>query len=256
MKTMELLNHIKSRKAISPYLVLTSILLLSGCQFLNPINGSEKIIETEYVFKDFNTVDISHSFTTEIMQSDEYKIIIKYNGNLKEYLDIVNHDETLKIGLLEGHRYKNTKLSAKIYLPDIKRIEASGASLINIPKFSTNNMEIELSGASDLYGRLNLINNLTIEASGASDIDLEGSAQNANLDFSGASELIGKNMIIDNKLNIDCSGASIIKLTANGEISIELSGASKFINYGSGTIVKSDVSGASSINKAHNKSYN
>ena len=213
---MELLNHIISRKAISPYLVLTSILLLSGCQLLKPINGSENIIETEYVLKDFNTLDISYSFSTEIMQSDEYKVIIKYNANLKEYLDIVNHDKTLKIGLLEGHYYKNTKLSAKIYMPDIKRIEASGASSINIPKFSTNNMEIELSGAS---------------------------------------ELIGKNMIIDNKLNIDCSGASIIKLTANGKISIELSGASKFNNYGNGTIVQSDVSGASSINKAHNKSY-
>jgi hypothetical protein len=229
-------------------LVLNSMLLLSGCTLIS-IQGSQNIIETEYDINGFNTIDVSQAFTIEIIQSDVYKVTIKHNDNFKEHLNIVNHNETLKIGLLGGYEYNNTKLSAKIYLPKINRIEVSGASKINIPEFSTNNLAIELSGASKLSGRLNLANNLNIKASGASAIDIEGRAQNASLDFSGATELKGQDMIVDNMLDVDCSGTSKIKLTANGEISVKLSGASTLNYYGNGTIVKRNVSGVSSINK-------
>lgn len=230
-------------------LIFVSILLLSGCISLDYVYGSDDVVETEYPFKDFNTVDISHSFSTKIIQSDSYKVIIQYNDNLKEHLNISSHNGVLEIGLLHGHNYKNTKLSATIYLPHLEGIKASGASSINIPKFSASHMEMELSGASDVYAQLHLTHHLNIEASGASDIRLEGSAQNANLSFSGATELSGKDMTIDNNLTIDCSGASALELTVNGEISIDISGASSFKYYGKGAIVKSDVSGSSSIHK-------
>jgi hypothetical protein len=230
-------------------LVITSLFLLSGCKIVDSIDGSENIVEKTYDYKYFNNIETSHSFNTTIIQSDEYKIIIKYNDNLKDYLDVNMKDNTLNIGLLDGNSYNNTQLTAEIYLPAINKIKASGACSINIPQYSSNNLEVELSGSSVFNGKLNLTNNLSIEASGSSDIDLKGSTQNAKLQFSGATKLAGKDMVIDKKLTIDCSGSSSILLTVNGEINAELSGASTFNYYGNGVLVTKDVSGASSIKK-------
>jgi len=233
-------------------LLSISIVIITGCTFKPIVTGSENTVEEELTYNDFNAIDLSHSFSAEIMQSDQYKVIIKYNANLKEYIKVLKEGKTLKIGLLEDHNYRNVKLSVKIYMPDITGINANGACKIDIPKFSTENLNIELSGASTFHAGLEIINNLKINSSGASSIFLAGNAKNADLLFTGASRLSGKGMTISNILNIDCSGASIITLTANGQISLDLNGASNVSYYGNGTIVKENSSGASSIRKREN----
>jgi len=201
---------------------------------------------------DFNAIDLSHSFNAEIIQSDQYKVVIEYNSNLKEYIDVLKDGKTLKIGLKDGHVYLDVKLSIKIYMPDITAINSSGACKITIAKFNTGNLKIDLSGASDLHADLDIANNLKINSSGASAIFMAGKAKNADLHFSGASKFSGKGMIIGENLFIEGSGASTITITADGKTNLDLSGASTINYYGKGSIVKSDVSGASSIRKREN----
>ena len=226
-----------------------STFVISGCT-LNPlVTGSETMTQEEIAITDFKAVDISHSFSAEIIQSGQYKVVVSYNSNLKEYLNVEKDRETLKVGLDNEHQYRNVKLAVKIYMPELSRIDASGASKINISDYNTNDLGISLSGASELTGKLNVLNNLKIESSGASDMNLMGLSKNASFSFSGASEFKGKGMTIMNDLNVECSGASNVVITANGNISLELSGASDVKYYGNGKIVKSNTSGASSIKK-------
>ena len=231
---------------VSVFLVIASMLMSIGYAALSSVKGSKNIVETTYELKDFDAIDVSHSFSIEIFPSDEYRVIVKCSGNLKQYLKVYKSGSTLNLGMSRGS-YKNAKLSAKIYLPILKELEASGASSIKISEFNTNDMEIDMSGASGLSGELNIRNHLKIEASGASRLNLKGRAQHANVSFSGASKLAGEEFIVGKKLHIVGSGASKVGLIANGEINLDLSGASRFNNYGHGSIIHSKISGASSV---------
>jgi hypothetical protein len=230
-------------------MALIASFFIAGCNFQPLVTGSENITEEELSYSGFSAIDLSHSFNAEILQADHYKVVIKYNANLKDYLDVKKDGNTLKIGLDEEHQYRNVKLSVIIYMPDIDEISASGACKVNFPGFNTNDLKISLSGASQLKAKFEILNNLKIESSGASDIALQGKAKNVVLSFSGASGLKDKGMIISNNLSVESSGASSITLTADGEISLNLSGASEFNYYGMGKVVKSNSSGASTIRK-------
>jgi hypothetical protein len=233
-------------------LISVSLVFITACSFDSTITGSDNTVQEELSITDFNAIDLSHSFNAEIIQSDQYKVVVKYNSNLKEYIEVLKDGKALKIGLKDGHIYLDVKLSVKIYMPDITAINSSGACKITIAKFKAGNLKIDLSGASDLHADLEIDNNLKINSSGASCVFIAGNAKNADFDFSGASKLSGKGLIISDNLFIEGSGASTISITADGKISLNLSGASTINYYGKGSIVKSDISGASSIRKKEN----
>ena len=234
---------------LKPLLLLCLITLLNACTSLNSIKGSEKTLEKEYTYNNFNKINVSYSFDIKIVQSDEYKVVVQYNENLEGYLSVYLTGETLKIGMETGHTYQNTKLSAEIHLPELDYVRASGSSYVHIPQFDTEDLKLYTSGASTLNASLNILTDFIIHASGASTITLEGKTKSASLDFSGASQLSGEKMEVSEQLNIDASGASSISVKSDGEIYIDASGASNINYYGKGTIVKSKTSGASSIKK-------
>jgi hypothetical protein len=228
----------------------TGTFLNIGCSFEPIVTGTENTIEEEITdITDFSAIDLSHSYNAEVIQSDQYKIVIKYNSNLKDYLELKKDGKTLKIGLDKDHQYRNLKLAVRIYMPDLNSISASGACKIKFPGFNTSMLKISLSGASVINARFGIAEKLAIECSGASELNLEGSVKDASISFSGASTLKGKGFKVSNNLNIESSGASNITLTADGKISIELSGASEVNYYGNGSVVKSNSSGASTIKK-------
>ena len=61
-----------------------------------------------------------------------------------------------------------------------------------------------------------------------------------------------KNLIVSNNLIIESSGASIISITANNNITLDLRGASDCHLYGNGKIISTVTSGSSSIKKHAN----
>ncbi len=268
---------------------LIAILLFSGCLLQETIIGNNEITETPYNYADFNTLKISNSFEVKIIQSTTEKIIIKCDENLIEFLDINQYNETVSLGLITGYNYKNTELIAEVYTSDINKITADGACSIIINNFKTENLEFDLSGATKIKANLDIADNLNLESSGASKINLEGvskntsfdlsgaskittenfivskslnikssgaskinlngKAKNASFDLSGASKITAENFIVSKNLSIESSGASNIAITANKDITLDLSGASKCKLYGTGVIIKQNSSGAASVKK-------
>jgi len=230
-------------------LLTVSMLVLASCNSMIRVEASDKLTEKEYNLTDFNSVQISNSFKVEIIQSKEYRVEVTYNEDLEDHVEVVKKGDVLKLGLSQGYYYGNYNLSAKIYMPTIESINASGASVIKFDEFDVSDLSIDLSGASKITGGVDVASDFSIESSGASLIALEGTAKNMTLDLSGASSFKGKELLIDENLTVECSGASNVKLTANGNVEADLSGASVFYCYGNGVIVKQDTSGASVIKK-------
>ncbi len=230
------------------FALLVSVLFFVGCNSMIRVDGSDELTEIQFDYKDFHSLDVSNSFKVEIIKSDDFKVFVTCNDNLEEHLDVKLNGNILSLGLTPGYYYGNNTLSAKIYLPEVKKIKASGASVIKAQDLKADNLEIDLSGASKFTSSVNVAS-LTVEGSGASVINIKGTAQDATVDLSGASSFKGKEMLVSNNLSVDCSGASSVKLTANGTIKADASGASSFYCYGNGSIVKQDSSGASVIKK-------
>ena len=77
---------------------LLATILLMGCAQVR-ITGSGNVITREEAVTGFDKVDISQSFNVDITQGENYRVVIRVDDNLVEYLNIVKQGSTLKIGL-------------------------------------------------------------------------------------------------------------------------------------------------------------
>ena len=150
----------------------------------------------------------------------------------------------------EGKRwFKNHRLRAYISVKDIEAITGSGAAKFTIDgSLAATNLFIDLSGATDLKGKLAVNQQLKMELSGASDVTLTGAAGSLAIRASGASDVKAFELTAGN-CTIDASGACNIRISAEKEISADLSGASNVQYQGNAMIRNIKTSGASNISR-------
>lgn len=226
---------------------LTFLLFTSySCISFAGIKGSDSIVKSSFDISDFNGIDVSHAISVQIVQADEYKVNVNHNDNLKEFLVIGKSGSVLKIGLKSGKSYKNLKISAIIYTPNIETVKISGAAQVFSSSLTTDNLKVSASGASNFKAEVKC-KNLRLQGSGASSFKLIGATENMACELSGASNLKGKALTVQTQLKVQASGASYISILCNGKITPKLSGASSMHYYSSGTIIDESVTGASSV---------
>lgn len=107
--------------------------------------------------------------------------------------------------------------------------DISGASQLNLLKWTGTTAEFDISGASSV----------TIH---------DGTAQNIDFDVSGASVIEMPSFYVSTA-KVDVSGASTLKVGVNESITGEASGASTVIYYGDPTTNKVQLSGSSTCTK-------
>ncbi len=211
------------------------------------ITGSGNVVTQEEAITDFDKVDISSAFNAQINQGDKYKVVIRVDDNLVEYLQVEKAGSTLKVGLKPGvSLVTNATLEAEISMPELTGIELSGASEAEISGFhSSKGLTVDLSGSSSLKGDIEA-GDTTFDASGSSDAALTGSGGNLKLDASGSSDVdLSGFSIVD--ANLDVSGASSVTVNPSGTLNVKASGASDVTYLGSPTLGNIDTSGASSV---------
>jgi hypothetical protein len=208
---------------------------------------AQDIKEKQYDYRDFSILDVGSAFSVEVTQGSNYKITLIYAENLEDKIKCTVEGDKLKLTMKGGSSSKNSP-KALIQMPELKGIDLSGAVSINLVDFKGEEIDIDISGASNLQGKLNY-NSLKMDASGASSSSLEGKANIAKLDLSGASKISGKGFIVEGEFVLNCSGASKITMTVDGDMHMKLSGASSFDFYGQGNVLSQETTGASDIHK-------
>ena len=254
--------------ALVVILVLIGSMLvgIAGCG--QTITGSSGIETRELDFSDFTRINVGSAFEVDITESDSYRVSITLNKNLFDYLDASQNGDTLTIRLEPYHNYIRTTQIATITLPDLHRLELSGAAECDVEGFSApHSLELELSGASsleiadmstedidlDISGASKVNGSVTSEdvvfdVSGASRVTLRGSGNDIVIDASGASSIDLEEFMVNNA-DVSFSGASHGTVNLDGRLDAELSGASHLGYIGEPTMGDIDISGASSLNK-------
>jgi hypothetical protein len=228
--------------------------------------GSGNLEAKEFDFSGLTRVAVAHAFQVDITRADSFFVSITLDDNLFEYLDIKKIGDTLHIGLETDVTYRKTTQRATITMPDLRRLElsgasrgdisgfssahslwleASGASYLSIENVEAGDTQFNISGASRVSGNIEIADG-NFDVSGASTVELEGAAHDVLMDVSGASTMRLADFAVTNA-GIELSGASKATVNVSSRLDIDASGASRLDYLGNPTLGTVSVSGESTI---------
>jgi hypothetical protein len=212
-----LFSFINGKKDLSQmYKIRTSVIifatiLLMGCAQVT-ITGSGNVVTQDEAISGFDKVDISQSFKVEITKGDNFRVVIRVDDNLVEYLNIVKQGSTLKIGLDPSNSYSivNAIMEAEVTMPELVGLDLSGASVANLSGFeSSKSLVVELSGNSDLLGDIQA-GDSRFDVSGNSSVTISGSGGDLTVDASGSSD-VDLADFPGSDGSVDASGSSTVR---------------------------------------------
>lgn len=233
-------------KARLVLILFTAILLVSCAQVT--ITGSGNVITQEEAITDFDQIDVSQSFSVNITQGDDYRVSIRVDDNVVEYLDVIKQGSTLKIGLDPERSYTilSATMEAEVTMPALVGLDLSGSSDAHITGFeSPDGITFDLSGNSTLTGDI-AAGDSRFDVSGNSSVELSGSGESLMVDASGSSEVdLGGFPGSDGTVN--ASGSSTVIVNLNGRLDADASGSSDILYSGNPQLGSIETSGSSSV---------
>jgi len=211
------------------------------------VTGSGNVITKELDLHGFDQVSMSGGFVAHITRADTYRVVVRLDENLEEYLRLEAPGRTLEIGMEPNLSILGTATrEVEITMPELAGLELSGATRGIVSGFdSTADLSVEVSGASKLDGDIQA-GDASVEVSGASTVELSGSGGELVLNASGASTADLADFQVGDA-NVEASGASTAKVNASGRLDAEASGASRVLYLGDPTLGRIESTGASTI---------
>lgn len=188
--------------------------------------GSGRMATEARTVSEFTQIDVGSVFQVEVTAQGEYSVEVEADDNLLQFIKTEVRGGRLEISLDKRVKTSNP-MRIRITAPNIDRIEASGASKVNLSNLKNSE--------------------LTVDTSGASKINVSGETAKLDIDVSGASK-IDAGSLLTLTANIDASGASHVNVNVANELVADASGASRITYTGSATVSKS-TSGASSVSQ-------
>ena len=137
---------------------LLLVVMLLACSITVPttgsITGSGNVVTVQEDVTDFDRVVITHAFEATIRQADSFRVVIRVDDNLREYVRVSKLGTALEIGI-DPNRTDNIRrgtLEAEIAMPALASLEASGASHLSYVGSPTLR-SVDTSGSSTVEER-------------------------------------------------------------------------------------------------------
>ncbi len=211
---------------------------------------AQNTLTKEYDFGKITKIEASSIFQIEVTQGNTKKVTVVYDEIFKERLEITGTLGKLSLDLTDAvFKRDNSKKNAgiKVYLqmPTIEEIDLSGASSLKAEGiFATDELDIELSGATSVKGLQAKGSELDIDCSGASSLQMSANFKYIDTELSGAAKLTYTGD--SQQFNGDFSGAVSASFYGDhNKTDIECSGASNITMEGKTDYLKAIISGAS-----------
>lgn len=204
--------------------IIFSLPLISFACF--GVDGSGNVVKDARKVEAFEEVEVSGALEVEVVSGEAHGVVVETDENLLPYVHTAVSGRSLRLKTTKN--LDPTKLVVRVTAPKLTRVEASGASEIDVRGLEGERFELELSGASEVK-LSGAVKRLDVEASGAADVD--------------ASDLVAE------RVDVEGSGASSFSVHATDALFVDLSGAGNVSYAGDPEQVKTDLSGAASIEK-------
>ncbi len=202
----------------------TSAKLFNFSIDLGGTKGSGQMASEVRDLSEFTSVDVGGVFQVEITAQRDFSVEVEADDNLLPLIKTEVVDGTLRIETTDKLKSSNP-FRIRISVPDIERLDVSGAAKLNLKDLKNSRLTLDSSGASSI-ALTGETSQLSIDISGSTKVDAEGlSSQKASVKASGASYA---SVNVSDDIYADASGASTIKYAGSpANVREETSGASR-----------------------------
>lgn len=206
-------------------LITGSSLLPSVPKIFVRVKGSGNLQTERRDVPAFTAVKAGGATNIEIIAGEQQSVEVTTDDNLLELTKTYVKNDTLYIER-RGNIWTSSALRVRVTVPELKRLNLSGASRADVKNVRADVFELDLNGASK--------------------VNITGEAATFNADINGASDLNAENFKTA-KTTIEASGASKAGVFVTENLNADASGASKIYYAGNPATVREDESGASRV---------
>ena len=217
------------------------------------ITAGENVMPKVIVEVVDNTLKIHLKGINHSNYGSDMKVVIPYNTDLTS-VELSGASEFRSEYGLEGQKVEVDLSGASDFYCDIDAdevdIDLSGASNF-YGDILADEIEMEVSGSSDIKGYVEALD-LDLDMTGASDATLEGQVGTLKIDLEGSSNIVKQ--VVENRYALACdncegemSGSSDAYIHCDGNIKVNLSGASELHFTGGGNPADCTTSGSSDV---------
>lgn len=195
----------------------------------------------------FTKIELGGAYNLVLTQdSATQSLMIHADENLLPYIKTEVRDGALRV-YSDDNICDDVKIA--IAMNELTNLDVSGAVEVEMTnRFSTQEFQLEASGAVEATLDVEA-EKINTSISGAGEIGYRGEAGRHDVRVSGAGELKAFDLVTG-IYDIRVSGAAECGIHVLNELHVSASGASSVLYKGNPTVIKEDVSGASSIKKA------
>jgi hypothetical protein len=172
-------------------LALITTLSLQSCVYkvdLDSITGSGNIVSETRNHTNFDKITIKSGLSCEIIQSHEFKVIVKADDNVVQNIKTSVQNNTL---IIETEDISLINFTSKIIvqLPSLKAINSSSGAYAEIPNvFIGEELSITASSGSEIKANVEF-DTIYLDSSSGSSIDAKGKALKLYTDSSSGSTI-------------------------------------------------------------------
>lgn len=189
------------------------------------VHGSGNLVNEKRSISGFKSIEAGGVFQIEVTAQKDFGVEVEADDNLLSMIRTDVDGGVLRIKT-DKHFKSSNPVRIRISAPDIEKLDISGVANVTLDN---------VKNAA-----------LSIESSGASKIKVSGETAKLSVDVSGATKINADDLKSGNAV-IDASGASFVSVNVTGDITSDVSGASRVVYSGTPTNVSTKKSGASSV---------
>lgn len=220
-------------------------MLCAACVFpINGLNGitvnngkkvtcKGPVVTKELDLSGFEAITVNGSSDMELIQGDYFKVLVKANEEVFDYIDYKVEDGVLILATKENVNIRAEEYDVTITLPTLKELVVNGAADVDLKNgyvsgeklkvlvngagdfdlsgIAVPSLSFTLNGAGDIEADGLDVQELIVAVNGAGDIDVSGRADEATFSVSGAGDIDARGLECV-KVNTHKSGMASIRL--------------------------------------------
>ncbi|MCB2411632.1 DUF2807 domain-containing protein [Demequina sp. TTPB684] len=194
----------------------------------------------------FTQIEMGGSADLFVTEGESFSIDVTTDSSLQEHVTTDVSGTTLKIEQHYSIIGASPAVTVSVTVPDLTRLEVSGAAEVQVRSVVAEALDVEISGAGDVDLAADA-QDLTVSVSGAGTVTAHGTVGEGRLAVSGAGGIVGEDLTVGDA-SVSVSGAGSVSVRVRETLDANVSGAGNVIYFGDPTVTE-DISGAGSISK-------
>ncbi|MBJ6118574.1 DUF2807 domain-containing protein [Pontibacter sp. BT310] len=225
----------------------------------NEIGNHESVLDNEreygsntktFPFSNFDHINIAGHYHVQIKQGNRHQVTVRGSQREINKMEVRENGGELTIesedkvfNLFEDHE----PVLIQITVPDLQRLELSGAIKADVIGINTNELDLELAGA--VKAAINVrARTIRADIAGATSTRFTGTTDRLELDAAGACK-VNAEQLRASDVRVEASGANKIDVYATSSLTADASGASRISYKGNPASKQINADGASKVER-------